>query len=70
MAPLQRFGATAAARHSRLDPALKEFLDAVVIPALVKAYLLEGGGEIGLAIVPNDVKHSDPESSLTIEGAT
>jgi hypothetical protein len=37
---------------------LKEFLDAVVIPALVKAYLLENGSQNPLAIRPNDVTHS------------
>jgi hypothetical protein len=51
-----------------LDPVLKEFLDVVVIPALVKAYLLENGGENRLAIRPNDVTHSDSRDSTSAEG--
>jgi hypothetical protein len=48
---------------SRLDPALKEFLDVVVIPALVKAYLWENISENRLAIVPNHMTHSDSKAS-------
>ena len=54
-----QFGAEATSRGSQLHPALKEFLDVVVIPALVKAYLLENCDENRLALVPNDVQHSE-----------
>jgi hypothetical protein len=53
---------------AKLDPALKEFLDVVVIPALVKAYLKEGEAEKRLVIVPNNVRQSGSEASLPIEG--
>ena len=68
MATAHQFGKKATPRGSQLDPALRDFLDAVVIPALVKAYLLENGGENRLAIVPNDVTHSDSKDSTSAEG--
>jgi len=51
-----------------LHPALKEFLDAVVIPALVKAYLMESSGENRVAIVTRNVPHSPSKESLSAEG--
>ena len=68
MATVLQFGAKASPRGSHLDPALKEFLDEVVIPALVKAYLLESEGENRLAKTPNDVTHCRSEHSLSTEG--
>ncbi len=56
-----------AAQGSQLNPALKEFLDVVVIPALVNAYLVENSGENRLALVPNDVQHSPSEESVSSE---
>jgi hypothetical protein len=61
-------GSKATPKGSQLDPVLKEFLDVVVIPALVKAYLLENGSEDRLAIMPNDVRHSDSKDSTSAEG--
>jgi len=55
------------ARGSQLHPALKDFLDVVVIPALVKAYLVENSGENRLALVPNDVQHSPSGESVSSE---
>jgi hypothetical protein len=46
-----------------LNSALKEFLDAVVIPALVKEYLLEHERENHLALVPEVVTQSVSEDS-------
>ena len=57
MATTCQFARKATSRDSLLDPALKEFLDAVVIPALVKAYILEDGAQNPLATVPNDMTH-------------
>jgi hypothetical protein len=48
----------------RLDPAIKEFLDAVVIPALVKAYILEDATQNPLATVPNDMTHFVSKESI------
>lgn len=62
-----QFGAKAT-EAPRLHPALKEFLDVVVIPALVKAYLLENGDENRLALVPNDVQHFPSRKSVSAEG--
>jgi hypothetical protein len=53
---------------AKLDPALKEFLDVVVIPALVRAYFLECGAENRLAIMPNNVRDSVTKESLSTEG--
>ena len=65
---IPQFGAEASQRGSQLDAGLKEFLDAVVIPALVKAYLSENGVENRLATMPNNVTHSASEHSLSTEG--
>jgi hypothetical protein len=67
MPPALQFGSKTA-QGSQLHPALKDFLDVVVIPALVKAYLLENGNENRLALVPNDVQHSPSEESVLSEG--
>jgi hypothetical protein len=48
----------------RLGPAIKEFLDAVVIPALVKAYLMESGGQNSLDPVPDDVTQFVSKESI------
>lgn len=53
---------------ARLDPALKEFLDAVVIPALVKEYLSEHARENRLALVPQGVTQSVATHSASAEG--
>jgi len=55
------------AQGSQLHPALKDFLDVVVIPALVKAYLVENSRENRLALVPNDVQHSPSEELVSSE---
>ena len=68
MASIVQFGATTKRAAEQLDPALKEFLDVVVIPALVSAYLLEYGGENHLAIMPNNVRDSATKESLSTEG--
>ena len=68
MATVAQFGVRKKRVVAQLDPALKEFLDAVVIPALVKAYLLENGGENRLALMPNGVAHSDARDSALGEG--
>jgi len=68
MATVLQFGGKASPRGTQLDPALKEFLDGVVIPALVKAYLLESEGENRLAITPTAVTHCGSEHSLATEG--
>lgn len=54
--------------RAKLDPALKEFLDVVVIPALVKAYVKENEAQNHLAIMPNNVPQSASKDSLSIEG--
>jgi hypothetical protein len=64
MATTYQFARRVMSRDSRLDPAVKEFLDAVVIPALVKAYVLEGGVQNPLATVPNDVTHFVSKESI------
>lgn len=51
----------------RLEPALKEFLDAVVIPALVKEYLEEHRGH-RLVIIPDGVSKSVAKVSASAEG--
>ena len=53
---------------ARLDPALKEVLDAVVIPALVKEYLSEHARENRLALVPQGVTQSVATHSASAEG--
>jgi hypothetical protein len=64
MATTCQFARKATSRDSLLDPALKEFLDAVVIPALVKAYIREDGVQNSLATVPNDVTHFVSKTSI------
>ena len=41
MAIVRQIGEKAGQPEGRLDPALKEFLDEVLIPALVKKFILE-----------------------------
>jgi hypothetical protein len=67
MTTVAQFGSKAKRISTQLEPALKEFLDVVVIPALVKAYLLENGSENHLAIMPNHVTHFTSEDSVSIE---
>jgi len=67
MAATCQFARKATSRDSRLDRAVKEFLDAVVIPALVKAYILEGGVQNPLATVRNDVTHFVSEESIFVK---
>jgi hypothetical protein len=70
MSTVAQFGGKAKRLRVQLDPALKEFLDVVVIPALVKAYLLENAvGENHLALLPNGVTHSDARDSALGEVA-
>ena len=63
-----QFGGKEKRPRAQLDPALKEFLDAVVIPALVKAYLSESASENRLAIMLNDVTHSGSKDSASAVG--
>ena len=67
MATVLQLGAKPMPRGSQLHPTLKEFLDEVVIPALVKAYLMESDAENRLAIMPNNVPKSASENSLPIK---
>lgn len=53
---------------TQLDPALKGFLDAVLVPALVKEYLAELERENRLALVPEGVTESVPLHSASAEG--
>jgi hypothetical protein len=65
MATAVQFGGKAKRPGAQLDPTLKEFLDVVVIPALVKAYLLEECAENRLANTSNDVPHSGSKDSAS-----
>jgi hypothetical protein len=58
-----QFGGKTKRAGTRLDPALKEFLDAVVIPTLVKEYLLALQREKRLVVVRENVAHSAAESA-------
>lgn len=64
MATTCQFARSVMSQDSRLDLAVKEFLDAVLIPALIKAYILEGGVQNPLATVPNDVTHFVSKESI------
>jgi hypothetical protein len=55
-------------RHAQLDPAFKEFLDVVVIPALVREYLQVHDRENRLALVPDGVTHFAAKDSASAEG--
>jgi hypothetical protein len=68
MATAIQFGRKTKRRGAQLDPALKEFLDLVVIPALVKEYLREHECENRLALVPEGVTHSAARDSASAEG--
>jgi hypothetical protein len=72
MASGTQFGSRARQLGERLDPALKEFLDAVVIPALVKEYLSEYQRETkpqnSLVVVRDSMANSASESSYAEEG--
>jgi hypothetical protein len=68
MTTVLQFGSKPTPRRRQLDPTLKEFLDVVVIPALVKAYVLENARENRLAIAPGDMTHSASQDSCSIEG--
>jgi hypothetical protein len=64
MVRTRQFDQKAISRDLRLDPAIKEFLDAVVIPVLVKAYILEDAAQNPLATVPNDMTHFVSKESI------
>jgi hypothetical protein len=68
MATETQFGDKAKRSGAQLDPALKEFLDAVVIPALVKEYLSEHERENRLALIPERVPQSIAKHSASAEG--
>jgi hypothetical protein len=51
-----------------LAPALKEFIDAVLVPALVKEYLADHARENRLALIPEGVTQSLPTHSASAEG--
>ena len=68
MAMAVQFGGKTKRPGAQLDPALKEFLDAVVIPALVKEYLSEHGSENRLALAPQAVTQSVATFSASAEG--
>ena len=65
--PVQFGGATKRA-GKQLDPALKEFIDTVVVPALVKEYLSEHQRENHLALIPEGVTQSVATHSASAEG--
>jgi len=64
MAAVVQFG-NAREAGEQLDPAVKEFLDEVVIPALVKKFLSEP--ENRLAVVREDVPQCE-RNSASVEG--
>jgi hypothetical protein len=68
MATAIQFGGKTKRPGAQLDPALKEFLDAVVIPALVKAYLSEHEDENRLALVSQGVTQSVAKHLASAEG--
>jgi hypothetical protein len=68
MASAIQFGGKAKRAGAQLDPALKVFLDSVVIPALVKEYLSEHARENRLALVPAGMTHSAANGSASAEG--
>ena len=68
MAPAVQFGGKAKRPGAQLDPTLKEFLDVIVIPALVKEYLLQQERENRLALVPEGVTKFAAEDSASAEG--
>ena len=69
MATTIQFGQEARVRaKQQLEPRLKEFLDFVVIPALVKKYLLEMKNENRLAIIPINVTQSESKHPASAEG--
>lgn len=68
MATAVQIGGKTKRASTQLDPALKEFLDAVVIPALVKEYLSEHERENRLALVPQGVTKSVATHSASAEG--
>ena len=68
MAAAAQFGGKAKRAGAQLDPALKEFLDAVVIPALVREYISEQERENRLALVPEGVTQFAAKHSASAEG--
>ena len=63
-----QFGGRAKRAGAQLDPAFREFLDAVVVPALVKEYLSEHARENRLALIPEGVTESATKDSASAEG--
>jgi hypothetical protein len=61
MSGVLQFGGKTRSPGARLDPALREFLDTIVIPALVKEYVREYERENRLALAPQSVKHFTSE---------
>lgn len=61
MARVLQFDGKARSHNAELDPALREFLDTIVIPALVKEYVREYERENCLAPIPQGMKHFSPE---------
>jgi hypothetical protein len=57
----QRLGA-------KLDPALRDFVDRVIVPALVREYIAEHGTPNQLADSARGVRQFEPKKRLSAEG--
>jgi hypothetical protein len=57
----QRLGA-------KLDPALRDFVDRVIVPALVREYIAEHGTPNQLAHPARAVRQFEPKKRLSAEG--
>jgi hypothetical protein len=68
MTTVVQFGSKARRSGAQIDPALKEFLDAVMIPALVKEYISEQERENRLALVPEGMTQFAAKHSASAEG--
>jgi hypothetical protein len=66
MTDVVKFGSKAGRAGAKLDPALKEFLDEVLIPALVQKFLTDRGNP--LALIREDVRQSAVKASASAEG--
>ncbi len=53
---------------AKLSPDLREFVDRVIVPALLREYLAEQKSGNCVAVTPRVVAHSEPHARLSAEG--
>lgn len=66
--PFRRLSPSTEELGAKLSPELREFVDRVIVPALLREYLAEKRRENCVAAMPHTVADSEPDVRLSAEG--